>query len=105
MDQGPRVVGCDYQMKGFEQQTDFCLILGEGQFSGGAYGIALRIGTDPHTYVIEDTEARIYATKDITKDPQWTGAVEITKEQCRPAGVDAEQLTFDTGMTICLYRN
>jgi len=105
LDNGPKVVGCDYQMKGLEQQTDSCLIIGEGLFSGGVHAMGFRIGTDSHTYIIEDREARIYKDKDINAKPIWTGAVELTRDQCRPAGVETEVIEFANGMTVCLYRN
>lgn len=103
MDNGPRVAACDWTAKSGHSDVDVCLIVAQGQFTGGVELTALRIGNRPEMYLFENDRARIFAGSSVDTKLLWEGTVEVDDAQCRPAGKNATRFRLSNATEICLY--
>jgi hypothetical protein len=103
MDSGPRVVGCEWTTKSGHSDVDICLIVAQGQFTGGVALTAVRIGNRREMYLFENNRARLFEGSSVDTKKLWEGKVKVDMEQCRPAGRDAIRFTISDGTVLCLY--
>jgi hypothetical protein len=103
MDNGPKVVGCDWTTKSGHSDVDICLIIAQGQFTGGVELTALRIGNRPEMYLFENDQARLFSGSSVDTKLLWEGKVLTDEAQCRPAGKVATRFTISDGTVLCLY--
>ena len=103
MDNGPRVVACEWTSKAGHSDVDICLIVSQGQFSGGVNTTALRIGIRPEMYLFENSRVKIFENSSVDSPPLWVGRVSREEAQCRPAGRVATRFTMSNGTVLCLY--
>jgi len=103
MDNGPRVAACEWTSKAGHSDVDICLIISQGQFSGGVNTTALRIGIRPEMYLFENSRVKIFENSIMDSPPLWVGRVSSEEAQCRPAGRTATRFTMSNGTVLCLY--
>lgn len=103
LDNGPRVVACEWTSKAGHNDVDICLIVSQGMFSGGVNTTALRIGIRPELYVFENSKVKIYENTAMDSPPLWVGRVSQVESQCRPAGRSATKYTMSNGTILCIY--
>jgi hypothetical protein len=103
MDSGPRVVGCEWATRAGHSDVDICLIVAQGQFSGGVSLTAVRVGNRPEMYLFEDNRARLFEGSSVDTKKLWEGRVRVEEAQCRPAGKLATRFTISDGTVLCLY--
>jgi hypothetical protein len=103
MDNGPRVVGCEWTTRAGHSDVDICLIVAQGQFTGGVALTAVRVGNRREMYLFENNRARLFEGSSVDTKKLWEGKVKVDMEQCRPAGRDAIRFTISDGTVLCLY--
>ena len=103
MDNGPRVVACEWTSKSGHSDVDICLIVSQGRFSGGVETTALRIGIRPELYLFEKSLVKIYESSSVDTPPLWVGRFSKDETQCRPAGRTATRYSMSNGTVLCLY--
>jgi len=100
---GPKVVGCEWTTRAGHSDVDICLIVAQGQFTGGVALTAVRVGNRREMYLFENNRARLFEGSSVDTKKLWEGKVKVDMEQCRPAGRDAIRFTISDGTVLCLY--
>ena len=103
IDNGPKVVGCEWTTRAGHSDVDICLIVAQGQFTGGVALTAVRVGNRREMYLFENNRARLFEGSSVDTKKLWEGKVKVDMEQCRPAGRDAIRFTISDGTVLCLY--
>jgi hypothetical protein len=103
MDNGPKVVACEWTTKSGHSDVDICLIVSQGQFSGGVALTAVPVGNLPEMYLFQDKRARLFEGSSVDTKKLWEGRVRTDEAQCRPAGKLATRFTMSDGTVLCLY--
>ena len=103
MDNGPKVVACEWTTKSGHSDVDICLIVSQGMFSNGTDVTAVKVGNRPELYLFENDLVKLYQSISVESTPLWSRRVKKDEAQCRPAGKLATRFTISDGTVLCLY--
>jgi len=112
-DNGPRVIGCDYRIKGqSEMHTDICFLPMTGTTQGYTT-VIVRPGNSKLFYRFVDNDGTLDSTKwkkakvqtgsNYDSKTLWSGTFRESHKQCRPGGRDAWVYELSNGTKFCLY--
>ena len=112
-DNGPRVIGCDYRLKGqSEMQTNTCFLPMTGTQMGYTT-VIVRPGNSRLYYRFEDNsgsldsvkwkKAKIQTGSNYDSKGLWSGTFRYSNKQCRPGGANASVYDLSNGAKFCLY--
>ena len=99
LDNGARVVGCDYKF-GNVADTDTCVILGSGMQQGTLW-IAFKAAGNRFRYT-SDKPSQLDQI-DSNGNTLRSYPIRNSQAQCRPGGGKADRYQFRNGDYVCLY--